>query len=110
MKGYLEIDKLRKMSKEQREKKLARYRKRVDLLDKIIVFLLNLRTRYSINIGRIKISLGIPTYVPERERDIMEKIIKKNKGPLSKESLQRIYERILDQSRATQKRESENIL
>jgi chorismate mutase len=110
MKGYLEIDKLRKMSKEQREKKLARYRKRVDLLDKIIVFLLNLRTRYSINIGRIKISLGIPTYVPERERDIMEKITKKNKGPLSKESLQRIYERILDQSRATQKRESENIL
>ena len=110
MKGYLEIDKLRKMSKEQREKKLARYRKRVDLLDKIIVFLLNLRTRYSINIGRIKISLGLPTYVPERERDIMEKITKKNKGPLSKESLQRIYERILDQSRATQKRESENIL
>lgn len=103
------MEQLKKMSVEKREKKLSKFRKRVDLLDRIIVYLLNLRTKYSINIGRIKISLGLPTYVPEREREIMEKISRNNKGPLTRESLQRIYERILDQSRATQKRESENL-
>lgn len=90
----------------QKEVLLKKLRKRVDFIDRILVFLLNRRTKITILIGRIKISLKLPTYSPEREKQIMEKVNKVNKGPLSEESLERIYERILDQSRATQKSES----
>lgn len=97
---------LDKLSADERNSLLKKLRKRVDLLDRILVYILNKRTKFSVNIGRIKISLNQPTYVPERERDIIRKITRYNKGPLSNESLERIYERLLDQSRATQKSES----
>jgi chorismate mutase/prephenate dehydratase len=91
---------------EQKDALLKKLRKKVDFIDRILVYLLNRRTKITVMIGRIKISLKLPTYSPEREKQIMEKINKINKGPLSEESLERIYERILDQSRATQKSES----
>jgi chorismate mutase len=90
----------------QKEALLIKLRKKVDFVDRILVFLLNRRTKITVLIGRIKISLNMPTYSPEREKQIMEKVNKTNRGPLSEESLERIYERILDQSRATQKSES----
>ncbi|MGE5401169.1 MAG: chorismate mutase [Ignavibacteriales bacterium] len=94
------------------EKKVAllgKMRKRIDFYDKILVYLLNKRTSTAVLIGRIKISLNQPTYNPDRERDVLKKITMMNKGPLSDESLERIYERVLDQSRATQKAESPKI-
>lgn len=91
---------------EQKESILRKLRKRVDFMDRLLVYLLNRRTKTTVLIGRIKLSLGLPTYSPERERDVMDKVNKHNKGPLSEESLERIYERVLDQSRATQKSES----
>lgn len=91
---------------EEKEKLLKKMRNRVDLFDKFLVFLLNKRTKSTIIIGRIKLSLNQPTYNPEREREVMQRIYDSNKGPLKNESLERIYERILDESRATQKSES----
>lgn len=85
---------------------LSKLRKKIDFYDRILVYILNKRTDVAILIGKIKYSLDLPVYSPEREKDVMEKINRLNKGPLTKESLERIYERILDQSRATQKEES----
>lgn len=100
---------LEKLTVAERNSFLKKLRKRVDFLDRVLVYVLNKRTKYSVNIGIIKTSLNQPTYVPERERDILKKITGYNKGPLSNESLERIYERLLDQSRATQKSESKNL-
>ncbi len=94
------------LSEDEREKTLDGLRDSIDMLDNILVYILNLRTKLAIKIAKIKVSMGMPTYVPERERIIMERISKKNKGPLSQESLFRIYERVLDQSRATQRAET----
>jgi chorismate mutase/prephenate dehydratase len=94
------------LSEDEREKTLDGLRDSIDTLDNILVYVLNLRTKLAIKIAKIKVSMGMPTYVPERERIIMERISKKNKGPLSQESLFRIYERVLDQSRATQRAET----
>lgn len=101
--------KIDSLSVERREKLLKKMRNKVDIFDKFLVYLLNKRTKAAITIGRIKISLNQPTYNPERERDVMQKIFNSNKGPLKDESLERIYERILDESRATQKSESPNL-
>lgn len=47
------------------------------------------------------------TYSPERERDIIQKISLDAEEPLHPEVIKRIYERIIDESRAIQKEESE---
>ncbi len=98
-----EVDNL---TKQEKEAMLLKLRKRVDFFDRLLVFLLNKRTKTTVLIGRVKLSLNLPTYNPERERDVMRRIYVHNKGPLTEESLERIYERILDESRATQKLES----
>lgn len=49
----------------------------------------------------------MPTYAPEREKEISKKINLYREDPLSNEALQRIYERIIDESRAIQREEAE---
>ncbi len=95
------------LNKQERENLLNKLREEVDTIDEELVNLFNRRTIRSVLIGRIKRSLKLPTYNPEREKDISKKINKHNDGPLSFESLQRIYERIIDESRAIQKDEEE---
>lgn len=95
------------MSPEDREKILNALRNEVDDIDKELVELLRKRTIRSILIGRIKRSLNQPTYSPEREKDINKKISRYLKEPLRLDALWRIYERILDQSRAVQREEAE---
>jgi len=94
---------------EKKQALLKKCRKRIDFFDRILVYILNKRTDTAVLIGRVKIALGQPIYSPERERDVSEKINRSNNGPLSRESLDRIYERILDESRSTQKAESSKI-
>jgi UPF0755 protein len=97
---------LDKLSIEERNKLLARLRSQVDGIDKKIVDLINKRTLGSVLIGRVKRSLGEPTYNPEREKEISQKISSYAKIPLANDALERIYERIIDESRAIQNYEA----
>lgn len=98
---------LNSLSKTEREELLVQLRSEIDILDKSIVKYLSKRTVFAILIGRVKRTLNIPTYSPEREKDIANKISSYVDEPLSKEALKRIYERIIDESRSLQKQEIE---
>lgn len=98
-------NKLDTLSKNEAEKLLIDLRDEIDKLDKSIVQFLNKRTLYAVYIGRVKGELGLPSYSPEREKDISVKINSYLEEPLTKTALQRIYERIIDESRAIQKEE-----
>ena len=93
------------MSSEEREEILKKLRNEIDIIDKQIVPLLNKRTLFSVLIGRVKRSMGLPTYSPEREKEISKKISRYAEEPLRQDALLRIYERILDESRAIQREE-----
>jgi UPF0755 protein len=97
---------LNTLSFQEREEILTKLRTEVDLIDKEIVKLLSSRTLHSVLIGRVKRSMGLPTYSPKREKEIAEKISNYFKEPLSREALLRIYERIIDESRAIQREEA----
>lgn len=97
---------LETLSTQEKEELLNKLRSSVDSIDKELVALLSKRTKHSILIGRIKRSLGLPTYNPEREKFINEKIGSYAVEPLRKEAVMRIYERILDESRAIQREEA----
>ena len=97
---------LQTLSIQEKEELLNKLRSSVDSIDKELVALLSKRTKHSILIGRIKRSMGLATYNPEREKFINERIGSYAEEPLRKEAVMRIYERILDESRAIQREES----
>jgi chorismate mutase len=78
---------------------IADWRKRIDEIDVQLAELLCERSRCVIEIGRIKRKHDLPVYDPEREREILSRAMRNNRGPLENEALKRLFERILDESR-----------
>ena len=95
------------LSVEERNEILLKLRDEIDIIDKQLVHMLSKRTLHSVLIGRVKRTLNLPTYNPKREKQVSERIGSFVEEPLSKEALLRIYERILDESRAIQREESD---
>ncbi|MGD1006926.1 MAG: endolytic transglycosylase MltG [Ignavibacteriaceae bacterium] len=93
------------LSSKEKEEILSKLRDGMDDIDKQIVSLLSKRTLHSVLIGRVKRSMNLPTYNPKREKEIAERISSYVEEPLRKDVLLRIYERILDESRAIQREE-----
>ena len=84
---------------------IADWRDQIDEIDTQVLHLLNRRAEYSIAIGDIKFERKMPVYSPEREARIIERMVRENPGPLSSGAIQRIYERIIDESRKVEKDE-----
>lgn len=81
------------------------WRKKIDVLDRQIVELLNERAAAAQAIGRLKQSTSLPVYEPNRERAVFDSVRAVNQGPLPDIELVHIYERIIDVMRALQKNE-----
>lgn len=82
---------------------LDRWRAKIDAVDLELVKLLNERAHYAEEIGKIKLLLGLDAYSPEREEEVMRNVTNSNKGPLSFQALRRLFERIIDESRAQER-------
>jgi chorismate mutase len=91
------------MKKEDAEGEINRIRDAIDRVDEVIVRLLNQRAKYAIQIGEIKGSLGLPIYAPEREKDVLHHVEKTCEGPLDGQSVRRLFERIIDESRRVER-------
>ena len=92
------------MEKETRSdlKKLKEKRRSIDLLDQKLLMLLNQRVRVALQIGRIKKRIGKKTYDPAREKEVLEKLKLKNRGPVKKQDLIRIFRTIIKVCRQSQ--------
>ncbi|MCI0486242.1 MAG: chorismate mutase [Blastocatellia bacterium] len=75
------------------------WRKEIDDIDERLIELLNRRSHCAIEIGRIKRTLGLPVYMPDRETEVINHVIKLNGGPLDQAAVRRLFERIIDESR-----------
>jgi len=75
------------------------WRDEIDRIDEELVRLLNERSKCAIEIGRIKRDNGQPVYSPSRESQVIAHVTGINKGPLDEEGMQRLFERIIDESR-----------
>lgn len=78
-------------------------RREIDSLDSKIVKLLNERAKVAKKIGDIKKKTSVKVYVPNREKEVYERIISQNDGPLSNECLEAIYRELIAGSRALEK-------
>jgi len=82
---------------------LDELRVRIDAIDAQILDLLNERARTVIEVGKIKHSTNAVFYVPEREKAVFEKLVARNKGPLSEAAVRSIYREVISSSRALEK-------
>lgn len=74
-------------------------RKRIDLMDDVLLRIFNERARLALEIGHIKKELGLPVYDPAREKRIFARMKEENPGPLDDGAIVRLFERVVDESR-----------
>ena len=86
-------------------KSLSGWRDEIDVVDRELVQLLNRRAANVLGLAPLKRDLSKPIHEPQREQLVHENIHDANQGPLSDESLDRIYEVVLVEMRAMQKRQ-----
>jgi chorismate mutase/prephenate dehydratase len=82
---------------------IPEHRKAIDKYDSQIVKLLNERTRHVLAIGEIKLKAGEEIYAPHRERAVLQRICRRNPGPVTNESLRAIYREIMSSALSLEK-------
>jgi len=87
--------------------KLKNRRRKIDLVDRKLLSLLNQRLRIAQEIGKVKKQMGEKIYDPKREKEVLERLRLRlrlrNKGPLKEKDLEKIFRTIISVCRGVQK-------
>ncbi|GAB4299630.1 MAG: prephenate dehydratase [Desulfuromonadia bacterium] len=78
--------------------RIARLRCEIDTVDEGILDLLNRRAALVIEIGRIKSGESLDFHVPNREREIYERLTALNQGPFPSDALRNVFREIISAS------------
>jgi chorismate mutase len=78
---------------------IGELRKRIDLLDDVLLRILSERARLAIEIGRAKKKQGLAVFDPLREKQVFARMKGDNPGPLDDGAILRLFERVVDESR-----------
>jgi chorismate mutase / prephenate dehydratase len=77
---------------------LEELRKKIDELDHQLVKLLNERARVVVEIGKLKNKADKPVYAPDREKEVLARIVEANEGPLPDRCLTAIWRELMSGS------------
>jgi chorismate mutase-like protein len=84
---------------------LEELRRDIDRVDEVLVRLLNERARCACEVGKLKKTLGLDVYQPEREKDVIAHVRSiAVEGPLGPDAIARLFERIIDEARSLERR------
>ena len=78
------------------------WRMRIDALTDEIIALLNKRAEFATKIGLLKKEHGLPVFDAAREKSVLDAVAEKASqagGPLSPESVQKIFQVIMEETR-----------
>ena len=93
---------MKKKTRSDLFQKLNKMREKINLLDQKLLTLLNQRLRIALEIGKIKKEMGKKIYDPKREKEVLERLKRKNKGSLKEEDLKKIFTTIMKVCRKSQ--------
>ncbi|HKI99988.1 MAG TPA: chorismate mutase [bacterium] len=79
-------------------------REQIDRIDAELLRLLNERAEAALEIGRLKRANGEAIHVPERERSVIERAVRANRGPLDNGAVSALFEAIITHIRALEER------
>jgi chorismate mutase/prephenate dehydratase len=85
-----------------KNKELEPLRNQIDQIDDRLLNLINDRVRLASEIGSRKTGLGAPVYRPEREVQILDRLIKSSQGPLSEDAIKTIFREIISAARGVE--------
>ena len=91
------------MSNIQEEQSLEKLRSRIDELDSELLKLLNERTKCVIKIGKIKQKEKKDVLVPLREKELLDRLLTFNKGPMTDAMVIYLFQQIIDTLKDLQK-------
>ncbi len=90
--------------KKSNDSELAEIRKRINEIDERIQTLINERARNAQQVGVAKgeLAQAVDYYRPEREAEVLRKVIERNEGPLRDEEMLRLFREIMSACLAQQ--------
>ena len=91
------------MSNNKEGQSLEKLRSRIDELDSKLLKLLNERAKCVIKIGKIKQKEKKDVLVPLREKELLERLGKVNKGPMTDTMVIYLFQQIIDTLKDLQK-------
>ncbi len=80
---------------------LKNFRNQIDTIDEQLLALVNERAKLARAIGNLK--QGDPIYRPEREAQVLRRLLERNTGPLSEEAVTAIFRSVMSNCRALEK-------
>jgi len=83
--------------------RLRQLREAIDAIDLQLVERLNERARLVAEVGRIKHDSGSPIFQPEREAEVVRRVVAASHGPLPDAAIEAIYREIMSAARAIQR-------
>lgn len=86
---------------------LKEFRQQIDAIDLDVLALLNRRAAIAEKIGDTKRALGLEIVEATREQEVVENMMRANRGPLPADSVERIFLRVMREMRAIQRRRME---
>jgi len=81
----------------------------IDEIDEKIMDLINRRLLIAKQIGNVKKTEGIQIADRRREKEILDRLLKKNRGPLGDDGLRNIFGAIIAEGQNVQRRDTEEI-
>jgi chorismate mutase/prephenate dehydratase len=97
------MEAIMKMARSDLSEKLKDRRKKIDLIDRRLLKLLNQRLIVALEIGKIKREIGEKVYDPKREKEVLRRLKIKNRGPLKEKDLEKVFRTIMKVCRRSQK-------
>lgn len=81
---------------------IEHWRKEIDEVDAELLRLLNIRARLALKVGALKQAAQLPFCDPERERTVLQRLQEMNAGPLDERAIDKVFRRIIRESRRVQ--------
>jgi len=81
---------------------IEHWRREIDEIDTELLRMLNMRARLATKVGVLKHAANIPFCDPERERVVLKRLEELNDGPLDQRAIDKIFRRIIRESRRLQ--------
>lgn len=79
---------------------IQRWRGEIDAIDRELLELMSRRAQAALQTAACKRAAGVPILDRQREREVLARVRAENRGPLSPDAVERLFTRIIQESRA----------
>jgi chorismate mutase/prephenate dehydratase len=80
--------------------RIKHLRQKIETLNDQILGLLNERAKIAQEVGQVKANSRMDSYVPQREEEILQRLVERNSGPFPKSAISPVFREIISACRS----------